>query len=114
MFRSTQKLVYDCVRAGAQIERSTVARGSFGPASKTKDMLPREYTREALKGGLAYEARLGVNAFRLGMIGSTDSHISLATAEESNFFGKAAMSEPSSDPIRFEEVIAGRTARKGA
>ena len=88
-------------------------KGSFGPVPKTKDMLPREYAREALKRGLAYEAKLGVNPFKFGMIGSTDSHTSLATAEENNFFGKAAMLEPTSDPIRFAEVITGRPAPKG-
>ena len=34
-------------------------KGSFGPQFKTPDMLPREYTREALKRGLAYEASSG-------------------------------------------------------
>ena len=46
-------------------------RGSFGPQPKTKDMLPREYTREAFKRGLAYEASLGVNPFKFGTIGSS-------------------------------------------
>ena len=85
-------------------------RGSFGPAPKTEDMLPREYAREALKRGLAYEAKLGVNPFKFGMIGSTDSHTSLATTEENNYFGKASFLEPSSDPVRFNEVM---TARMG-
>ena len=85
-------------------------RGSFGPAPKTENMLPREYAREALKRGLAYEAKLGVNPFKFGMIGSTDSHTSLATIEENNYFGKAAFLEPSSDPVRFNEVM---TARMG-
>ena len=76
-------------------------------------MLPREYAREALKRGLAYEVRLGVNPFKFGMIGSTDSHTSLATTEEDNFFGKVVILEPSADPIRFEEVITGRPAPKG-
>ena len=88
-------------------------RGSFGPEPKTKEMLPREYAREALKRGLAYEAKLGVNPFKFGMVGSTDSHTSLATAEENNFFGKVAMLEPSSDPIRFEEPITGRLGGAG-
>jgi hypothetical protein len=89
-------------------------KGSFGPEPKTKDMLPREYAREALKRGLAYEAKLGVNPFKFGMVGSTDSHTSLSTAEENNFFGKASLVEPTADPIRFDEVIAGRPAPKGS
>jgi hypothetical protein len=83
-------------------------KGSFGPVLKTPDMLPREYTREALKRGLAYEARLGVNPFKFGLIGSTDMHTGLVTTTEDNFFGKVAVLEPSADPIRFDEVIVGR------
>lgn len=82
--------------------------GSFGPAPHTSDMLPREYSREALKRGLAYEAKLGANPFKFGMIGSTDMHTGLATTDEDNFFGKVAMLEPTADPIRFDEVIVGR------
>ena len=89
-------------------------RGSFGAQPKTADMLPREYARETLKRGLAYEAKLGVNPFKFGMVGSTDSHTSLATTEESNFFGKVVVLEPSADPIRFNEIIAGRPAPKGS
>ena len=88
-------------------------RGSFGSEPKAKDMLPREYAREAFKRGLAYEAKLGVNPFKFGLIGSTDSHTSLATTEENNFFGKVVMLEPSSDPIRFEEPITARMGPKG-
>ena len=72
-------------------------KGSFGPEPKTPEMLPREYAREALKRGLEYDARLGANPFKFGMIGSTDSHTSLATAEEDNYFGKATPAEPSAD-----------------
>ena len=82
-------------------------KGSFGPEPKTQDMLPREYAREAFKRGLQYEERLGVNPFKFGLIGSTDSHTSLATTEENNYFGKAPMGEPSSKPDRFEEKITG-------
>jgi len=83
-------------------------RGSFGPQPKTPDMLPKEYARETLKRGLAYEAKLGVNPFKFGLIGGTDSHTSLATAEENNFFGKVVGVEPSANPLRFNEVISGR------
>ena len=89
-------------------------RGSFGPEPKTKAMLPREYAREAFKRGLAYEVKLGANPFKFGMIGSTDSHTSLATTQEDNFFGKVVLQEPTADPIRFEEVITGRYAPKGS
>ena len=83
-------------------------KGSFGPVLKTPDMLPREYTRETLKRGLAYEAKLGVNPFKFGLIGSTDMHTGLSTTAEDNFFGKVAVLEPTADPIRFDEVIVGR------
>jgi len=88
-------------------------KASFGPKPKTPDMLPREYAREAFKRGLAYEAKLGTNPFKFGVIGSTDSHTALSTAEEDNYFGKVTPLEPSADPIRFDEVIAGRPAPKG-
>ena len=85
-------------------------KGSFGPQAKDKDMLPREYTRAAFKRGLAYEAKLGVNPFKFGIIGSTDAHTGLSTATAENFFGKVASLEPTDDPIRFDEVIIGRVA----
>ncbi len=62
--------------------------------SKTDDMLQGEYAREALKRGLAIEAGVGTNPYKFGMIGSTDSHTSLATAQEDNFFGKHTGAEP--------------------
>lgn len=64
-------------------------------AAKTPDMLPREYAREALKNGLLLESRLGTNPYKFGMVGSTDSHTGLSTAEEDNFFGKHPGGEPS-------------------
>jgi hypothetical protein len=64
-------------------------------AAKSADMLKYEYAREALKRGLEYRAKQGVNPFEFGIIGSTDSHTSLASAEESNFFGKNSGLEPS-------------------
>ena len=55
------------------------------------------YVREALKRGLLLEQRLGVNPYKFGVIGSTDSHTSLTTADENNFFGKHAGVEPSAE-----------------
>ena len=62
--------------------------------AKTDDMLAGEYAREALKRGLALEKKFGTNPYKFGMIGSTDSHTSLATAQEDNFFGKHSGAEP--------------------
>jgi hypothetical protein len=65
--------------------------------AKTPEMLQYEYAREALKNGLLLEQRLGTNPYKFGMVGSTDSHTGLATAEEDNFFGKATNVEPKPD-----------------
>ena len=85
-----------------------------GTQPKTPEMLPGEYAREALKRGLGHRANLGANPWKFGMIGSTDAHTSLSTTREDNFFGKVSQLEPTADPIRFEEVIAGRLSPDGA
>ena len=69
-------------------------KGNLGPVVKKKSMLQHEYAREALKNGLKLEAKLGINPFKFGMVGSTDSHTAMATAEEENFFGKHSGKEP--------------------
>ncbi len=61
---------------------------------KKPEMLQYEYARQGLELGLKLEKELGVNPFKFGMIGSTNSHTSLATAEENNFFGKHSGVEP--------------------
>ena len=68
---------------------------NLGPFPKEDDMLQYEYAREALKNGLRHEDRLGTNPYKFGVIGSTDAHTGLATAEEDNFFGKHSGTEPS-------------------
>lgn len=62
--------------------------------AKTDDMLYGEYSREALKRGLIIQNKLGTNPYKFGMIGSTDSHTSMATTQEDNFFGKHSGAEP--------------------
>ena len=62
---------------------------------KEDEMLQREYAREALKNGLVLEKKFGTNPYKFGMVGATDTHTSLSTAEEENFFGKAVSAEPS-------------------
>ena len=45
--------------------------------AKKPEMLEFEYTRSALKNGLKLEAKLGVNPYKFGLVGSTDSHTGL-------------------------------------
>ena len=54
----------------------------------------QSYIRPALGLGLDLGSELGVNPFKFGMIGSTDSHTGLATADEDNFWGKMGNNEP--------------------
>jgi len=51
---------------------------------------PADYVRSALKMGLELEAEIGLNPYQFGVIGSTDSHTGLSSAEEPNFWGKMA------------------------
>jgi hypothetical protein len=46
------------------------------------------FARGALLEGLAFEQSLGVNPYKFGVVGSTDSHTGLPSAEEYRFYGK--------------------------
>ena len=72
--------------------------------AKEQEMLQYEYARSALQVGLQLEQKLGVNPYKFGMVGSTDSHTGLATAQEDNFFGKHSGAEPG--PKRWEHPMA--------
>jgi hypothetical protein len=71
---------------------------------KQDHMLEFEYARSALGIGLQIGARVGTNPYKFGMIGSTDSHTGLATAQEDNFFGKHSGAEPG--PERWSHPMA--------
>ncbi len=49
-----------------------------------------DFMRSGLRRGLEIEQRIGVNPYQFGVIGSTDAHTSIASAEEPNFWGKMA------------------------
>ena len=85
-------------------------KGNLMLVPKKPGMLQYEYTREALKNGLEIEQKLGVNPFKIGLVGSTDSHTSLSTAEEENFFGKHSGVEP--NPHRYEHIVMEFNGRK--
>ncbi len=69
---------------------------TFGHLLKTDDSFIEDrgkapvgsYTRSGLKRGLELENTMGVNPFKYGMIGATDSHAGYSSAEENNFWGK--------------------------
>jgi len=84
-------------RAGAQdelcnYEKLTMARmmdmAGTGPAAP---LPPNIYVREALGLGLVLGQQLGANPFRLGLIGSTDTHLAApGMVDEDQFRGHAA------------------------
>jgi hypothetical protein len=78
-------------------------KANLGPVPKKPEMFQHEYAREALKNGLKIEQKIGVNPYKFGMVGSTDSHTGLATGEEENFFGKHSGKEPHAD--RWSKLI---------
>jgi hypothetical protein len=78
-------------------------KANLGPVPKKPEMLQYEYARSALMLGLKLGQKLGVNPYKFGMVGSTDSHTGLATAEEENFFGKHSGKEPK--PDRWKKLI---------
>ncbi len=53
-----------------------------------------EYARSGLKIGLNQATQLGVNPFKFGMIGSTDSHTGFPQVAEDNFLGKYGSASP--------------------
>jgi hypothetical protein len=64
-----------------------------------------DYVRSALLRGLAVETRIGANPYKFGVIGSTDSHTGLASAEEENFHGKMALD--STPENKSKEIVPG-------
>ena len=82
-------------------------KGNFAYAAKTEAMLPYEYARSALKLGLRLEEQLGVNPFKFGLVGATDSHTGLPTTREENSFGKIGVVEPGQFPDRWQAKITG-------
>ena len=67
------------------------------------DKLPGNYARSALRMGLHFDAELGANPFKFGMIGSTDGHNGVTSPDEGNYFGKFVNSAPSPERV-FDKV----------
>jgi hypothetical protein len=69
-------------------------RGMSPVGKHENSMYEGEYIRPALGNGLRLGETLGVNPFQFGLIGSTDAHTSLATADDADFWGKFSNNEP--------------------
>jgi hypothetical protein len=80
-------------------------------AAKTPDMLPGEYARAGLKRGLALAADIGVNPYKFGLVGGTDTHTGLSTVQDDNFYGKYPAYEP--NPVRATDHVAALNAKSG-
>ena len=58
------------------------------PDGTRPDPTPGDYLRTGLLRGLELGRSLGTNPYKVGMIGSTDSHTGITAVEENNFAGK--------------------------
>ncbi len=67
-----------------------------------------DFVRSGLKRGLEIEEKIGVNPYKFGVIGSTDSHTGLSSAEEDNFWGKFA--HDSTPQTKRKDIIGGTKA----
>ncbi|MFV0275900.1 MAG: DUF3604 domain-containing protein, partial [Parahaliea sp.] len=76
-----------------------------GSPSEDPRSLRGSYVRGALLRGLELEAKVGINPYAFGIIGSTDSHTGLSSAEEDNFWGKFAIDSIPANKTK--EVITG-------
>lgn len=81
-------------------------------AAKEEEMYQYEYAREALKNGMILEQKHGANPYKFGMIGSTDTHTALSSAEDDNFFGKMSTAEPSAERLT-NAFLSAETTKTG-
>lgn len=58
------------------------------PDGGSPDPQAGDYLRTGLMRGIEYQKSVGANPYKVGMIGSTDSHTGLSTADEEQFSGK--------------------------
>jgi hypothetical protein len=66
-----------------------------GPGLKPNEPLG-SYVRNALQRGLAIQDKSGVNPYKFGFVGSSDTHTATTSDDESNYFGKLGMLDSNS------------------
>ncbi len=120
--------IYDHVIATGEQDDITLFGDAFIGALSEEDRrlleenrerlaLAGDYTRSGLLRGLVIEERTGANPYKFGMIGSTDSHTAISSAEEDNFWGKTGIdSTPENrlDPTKIVIPPAAYGAEMGA
>lgn len=78
--------------------------------TRSQEAFPGSYLRAALLLGLQLADRLSVNPFKLGLIGSTDTHTGLSTAREDGFPGKYASDAVPGNPAAVTRSAQGLAA----
>jgi hypothetical protein len=81
---------------------------AVGEHAVTPEADAGDYIRSALMRGLEIDAEAGANPYKFGLIGSTDAHTSIASAEENNFWGKMALDSTPEMTLK-AEIIPGAT-----
>ena len=72
----------------------------LGTKLDTPEQQPFNYLRPTLTRGLRYEAQLGVNPFKYGLIGASDIHNALSAVAADNFLGTTPGNEPSPSRLK--------------
>jgi hypothetical protein len=93
----------------ANFERWDKANIGGTKADKPEDQ-PFNYLRPTLTRGLKYALTLGVDPFKYGLIGSTDSHTGLSTADANNYFGVTPMGGDPTPRRVLQPLMAGYKA----
>jgi hypothetical protein len=72
----------------------------LGNKLDTPEEQPFNYVRPTLTRGLRYEQTLGVNPFKLGIVGASDNHTGLSTVAADNYFNNTPEGEPSPNRLK--------------
>src|SRR5207249_5823278 len=62
--------------------------GTYLPHPASTEVSPKSYVRNALKDGMVYQQKNGVNPFRLGFVGALDNHNGTPGASEAVQYAK--------------------------
>ncbi|MSP59096.1 MAG: DUF3604 domain-containing protein [Myxococcales bacterium] len=91
------------------INECAPGKTGFGGFLGTGCLSPLDFVRHALKAGLQEQARLGVNPYRLGIIGSTDTHNGTPGAvAEQGFQGHLGTADNTPKAVLTGQTLAAR------